>query len=83
VEICLHAVERENSEGGMTACSHAFDLLWPFICMLACVGTTGRKFSLPLFSAAQLLGVCSLSMQTQNISSSTHHIEFLDACMEH
>jgi hypothetical protein len=30
-----------------------------------------------------LLRVCSLPMQTQNISSSTHHIESLDTCMEH
>jgi hypothetical protein len=29
------------------------------------------------------LRVCSFSMQTQNILSSTHHIESLDACMEH
>jgi hypothetical protein len=27
--------------------------------------------------------VCSLLMQTQNISSSTHHIKYLDACMEY
>jgi hypothetical protein len=27
--------------------------------------------------------VCSLGMQTQNISSSTYHIESLDACMEY
>jgi hypothetical protein len=26
---------------------------------------------------------CLLGMHTQNISSSTHHIESLNACMEH
>jgi hypothetical protein len=29
------------------------------------------------------LRVCSIPIQSQNISSCTHHIESLDACIEH
>jgi hypothetical protein len=34
------------------------------------------------FHVAQI-GVCSLPMQTQNISSSIHHIKYLNACMKY
>jgi hypothetical protein len=41
-------------------------------------GCTGRDCGM-----AGLLRVCLLPMQTQNIFSSTYHIEFLDVCIEH
>jgi hypothetical protein len=36
-----------------------------------------------LNEVAYIHRLCSLGMRTQNICSSTHHIEFLNTCIEH